>query len=103
MKYFYNTILCGLILFCAGAYAQQTKVRNNYIDEKGLNKLKVERTMIYQPKDVCMYSHHQSITFFKKTFFAIWSNGMTDEDQPGQRVVYATSKDFIHWTAPKEL
>jgi hypothetical protein len=28
---------------------------------------------------------------------------MTDEDQPGQRVVYATSKDFIHWTAPKEL
>ena len=59
--------------------------------------------MIYQPDTAWMYSHHASITHFKNKFIAIWSNGMIDEDKPGQRVVFATSKDFFNWSKPKVL
>ena len=59
--------------------------------------------MIFQPDGAWMYSHHPSITQYKNKFIAIWSNGMKDEDASGQRVVFATSTDFINWSAPKEL
>lgn len=59
--------------------------------------------MIYSPDKEWLYNHHASIIHFKDRFVAIWSNGMVDEDSPGQRVVYATSKDFKHWSALKTL
>jgi hypothetical protein len=85
------------------AISQDNGVRNNYVSEVGLPRLKIERSMIFQPDGSWMYSHHPSITHFKNKFIAIWSNGMTDEDASGQRVVFATSSDFIKWSAPKEL
>ena len=63
-----------------------------------LTRPKVESVFLYRPETNWTYSHHPSITFFKDRFFAIWSNGRKDEDAPGQRVLMATSKDFIHWT-----
>jgi hypothetical protein len=36
-------------------------------------------------------------------FVAIWSNGIVDEDAPGQRVVFSTSADFAHWSPPEVL
>ena len=82
------------------ATAQSTAIQNNYASEKGMPHLKIERSMIYIPDTSWLYSHHPSITYFKNTFIAIWSNGMKDEDKPGQRVAFATSKDFVHWSAP---
>jgi hypothetical protein len=64
---------------------------------------KVESVLIYQPSTEWTYSHHQSITFFKGRFYAIWSNGRQDEDAPGQRVLMATSANFQHWTTPQPL
>jgi predicted neuraminidase len=64
---------------------------------------KVESVLIYQPTTEWTYSHHQSITFFKGRFYAIWSNGRQDEDAPGQRVLMSTSKDFKTWTTPRPL
>ena len=64
---------------------------------------KVESVLIYQPINEWTYSHHQSITFFKGRFYAIWSNGREHEDKPGQRVLMATSLDFNTWTAPRPL
>jgi hypothetical protein len=81
----------------------QTAIKNNYTSETGVRHLKVERVMIYVPDTAWMYSHHASVTHFKNKFIAIWSNGMIDEDKAGQRVVFATSKDFFHWSAPKVL
>lgn len=54
--------------------------------------------MIYSPDKEWLYNHHPSVIRFKDQFIAIWSNGFKDEDSPGQRVVYATSKDFKHWS-----
>ena len=79
------------------------QVSNTYISEKGLPKLKIERSMIYVPGTDWLYNHHASITHFKDLFIAIWSDGMKDEDKPGQRVVFATSKDFKHWSKPVVL
>lgn len=59
--------------------------------------------MIYSPDKEWLYNHHPSIIRFKDKFIAIWSNGLIDEDSPGQRVVYATSADFVHWSKPQIL
>ena len=64
---------------------------------------RVESVLIYQPETEWTYSHHPSLTFFHDRFYAIWSNGRRDEDAPGQRVLMATSADFLHWTKPHPL
>lgn len=83
--------------------AQYAAIKNNYATEKGITHLHIERRMIYQPDTVWLYNHHASITHFKNKFVAIWSDGIKDEDKPGQRVNYATSKDFYHWSKPAVL
>lgn len=65
--------------------------------------MKIQRRMIYQPDTAWMYAHHASIMHFRNKFIAVWSNGLKDEDKPGQRVLFATSRDFFHWSAPKLL
>ena len=64
---------------------------------------KVESVLNYQPETEWTYSHHPSLAFFKDRFYAIWSNGRQDEDAPGQRVLMATSTNFLHWTTPHPL
>lgn len=69
----------------------------------GVKRPRVESVLIYQPTTEWTYSHHQSITFFKGRFYAIWSNGRQDEDAPGQRVLMASAADFKSWSAPRPL
>ncbi len=69
----------------------------------GARRPKVESVFLYRPDTEWAYSHHQSLTFFKGRFYAIWSNGHQDEDAPGQRVLMATATDFNHWTVPRPL
>ena len=91
------------LLFPIACLAQQTQIKNNYSTEKGIAHLRIERRMIYQPDTSWLYNHHASITHFKNKFIAIWSDGIKDEDKPGQRVLFATSNDFFHWTKPEPL
>ncbi|MDP9080133.1 MAG: exo-alpha-sialidase [Bacteroidota bacterium] len=88
---------------CIGLFAQTPAITNNYQTEAGVPHLKIERSMIYTPGKDWLYNHHSSIIHFKDKFIAIWSDGLVDEDSPGQRVVYATSADFFHWSAPTPL
>jgi len=93
-----------VLFFCCGSiFAQPTVISNNYQTKSGVPHLKIERTMIYTPGKEWLYNHHPSIIHFKDKFIAIWSDGLVDEDSPGQRVVYATSKDFFHWTVARPL
>jgi len=66
-------------------------------------RLPVEKALLYQPDKEWTYSHHASICFFKNRFYAIWSNGRTHEDEPGQRVLLATSADGMAWSEPRAL
>jgi len=92
-----------LFLSVLSTNAQTQSISNNYQTEAGVPKLNIERAMIYSPDKAWLYNHHASIIHFKDRFVAIWSNGMIDEDSPGQRVVYATSTDFKHWSPLRVL
>lgn len=99
-KFKFLFVIC-LFLSVLNTHAQTPAIRNNYQTEAGVQKLNIERSMIYSPDKEWLYNHHASIIHFKDRFVAIWSNGMIDEDSPGQRVVYAISKDFKHWSPLK--
>jgi len=106
----YRLFICFLFPALFKGYpgmSQPAGIRNNYVSgaaaDAGLRRLSVERAMIYVPNTSWMYSHHPSVTRFKGRLIAIWSNGMVDEDAPGQRVVFAVSSDFFHWSAPEAL
>lgn len=92
-----------LVILTNNLSAQTTDIHNSYQTETGVPRLQIERSMIYSPDKEWLYNHHPSIIHFKDKFIAIWSNGFVDEDSPGQRVVCAVSKDFIHWSAPVPL
>ena len=64
---------------------------------------RVERAILYRPETGWTYSHHPYLTFFRGRYTAAWSNGFVDEDAPGQRVLFSTSRDFVHWTPPMPL
>ena len=100
LKSVYGTLL--FMLPIAGI-AQQTVIKNIYKTDKGLPHLRIERKRIYQPDTSWTYSHHASITRFKNKFIAVWSNGIIDEDKPGQRILFANSADFFHWSKPQAL
>ena len=70
---------------------------------KNPQRPRVETSFVYQPSTEWTYSHHQSITFFKGRFYAIWSNGRVGEDEPGQRVLLSSSADARTWTKPRPL
>ena len=59
--------------------------------------------MIYAPEKDWLYNHHASIIEFKGKLIAIWSDGMINEDQPGQRVAFSVSDDFVHWSQLRVL
>lgn len=103
MKFKQQFILVLMLLLSMQIWAQTPEIRNNYTTEKGLPHLKIERSMIFTPGADWLYNHHPSIISFKNKFYALWSDGLKDEDSPGQRVVYAVSSDFKHWSKPKVL
>ncbi len=103
-KIYKNILLIAILISIEKkCVSQKENIYNNYISETGLQKLKIERQFIYLPKNEWMYSHHPFITHFKNYFIAVWSNGMIDEDKPGQRIVFAISKDFFNWSTPQVL
>jgi hypothetical protein len=85
------------------AVAQTPDIRNNYVDEDGVPRLKIERCMIYAPDKEWLYNHHACIIEFKGKLVAIWSNGLINEDSPGQRIAISVSDDFVHWSILKVL
>ena len=104
-KYIFRDSFLFILIFALRniCVAQNQEIKNNYHAEKNLPRLAIERAMIYEPDTAWLYSHHASITHFKNKFIAIWSNGMIDEDAPGQRVDISTSSDFIQWNKPAVL
>jgi hypothetical protein len=90
-----------IILNVAGA--QTAAIRNSYVDEHGVPRLKIERSMIYAPDKDWLYNHHASIIEFKGKLVAIWSNGLVNEDSPGQRIAFSVSDDFVHWSPLRVL
>lgn len=49
------------------------------------------------------YNHCPELAFFAGRFHAMWINHPEGEDLPGQRVLYCSSTDAIHWTQVQDL
>ena len=92
-----------LVLVTGYGMAQESPVTNHYDPNEAIPKLTTEQAWLYQPESEWTYSHHPSIAWFNGKYYAMWSNGRVDEDAPGQRVLYASSEDFLHWTEPRVL
>ena len=92
--------LCLLLLFGGWTVIGQ-RIASQAGNGGKLPRLHIERSMIYTPQNSWLYNHHPSITHFKGLLIALWSDGMKDEDAPGQRVVFSVSRDFLHWSTPE--
>jgi len=82
---------------------QVSPISNKFDSTISYPRLSIERHMVYEPVSSYMFSHHPYLCWFKGVYISMWSNGMKDEDDPGQRVVVSYSTDFMHWSAPEVL
>ena len=70
----------------------------------GLESVKGTNTLLYQATDDgYKFCHHPNLILFSDRLYCMWSNGIVDEDAPGQRVLYSHSADGISWTKPALL
>ncbi len=49
------------------------------------------------------YNHHSKLVYFRGRYYSMWSNHISAEDGPGQRVLYSSSEDGTNWREPREL
>lgn len=97
------TAFLSVLPFNNRVKTSETQINNNNANGQGLPQLKTERAMVYSPQNNWLYNHHPSIVNFNGRLIAMWSDGLIDEDAPGQRVVYSESVDFKHWSPLKVL
>ncbi|MCP4643704.1 MAG: hypothetical protein GY851_24875 [bacterium] len=71
----------------------------------GLGTIPAEHTEIYHATEESgfRFSHHPGLAAFKGTLYCSWSNAPRHEDRPGQRVLYASSRDGRIWSPPRTL
>jgi hypothetical protein len=63
-----------------------------------------EHTILYRGAPGAAYNHHAQITSLEDRLYATWSNGFAHEDEPGQRMLLATSDDMgSTWSEPRVL
>lgn len=91
------------IFFIINQLFSQELLTNNYMQESNVVQLPTENVVVYTPGSYWTYNHHPHMTYFKDKFVAVWSNGTTGEDLPGQRILTASSSDYYHWSTPSVL
>ena len=70
----------------------------------GLEVLDSQHRMLFRAtEDSYQYCHHPNLIVFRDKLYCMWSNGVIEEDMPGQRVLYCYTEDGSNWTTPAEL
>ena len=70
----------------------------------GLKQLPGEHKILYRaPEAGYKFCHHPQLVVFRNRCYAMWSNGIRDEDTAGQRILYCSSMDGKTWTKPQVL
>jgi hypothetical protein len=70
----------------------------------GLPPIEGEHTLLYKASDNdYRFCHHPSLTVFNDSLYCCWSNGLTGEDEPTQRILLSSSRDGRSWTEPSIL
>ena len=63
----------------------------------------IDTSVVQDFDELYAYNHHPHITKFGNMFYVIYSQGYENEDDLGQRVMYATSEDGKIWNEPEIL
>jgi hypothetical protein len=70
----------------------------------GLNSISGEHTLLYQALNhEYRFCHHPSLSVFHGRLFCCWSNGLTGEDEPRQRIMISSTVDGQSWSEPTVL
>ncbi len=73
----------------------------------GVHNFQVFRASRGKPEvadgDGWTYAHHQDLACWQGRLYAAWAMTPVDEDVPPYKVVYATSTNGCHWSAPADL
>ncbi len=65
----------------------------------GLNSISGEHTSLYRAIDhEYRFCHHPSLSVFDGRLFCCWSNGLTGEDEPAQRIMIKSTVDGRSWS-----
>lgn len=73
------------------------------IDFAALPLLKGEHAIVCPYDEQWKFQLHNYLIHHEGKFWCMWSAGPEVEDHPTQHVLYATSNDGLHWSAPKNL
>lgn len=83
--------------------AEESAQRINNRADGAIKTPATEKATIYQPDGDWSYSHGAAIAWFKGKFYVMFTNGRANEDDCGQRVMYAVSEDGLNWDTPRPL
>lgn len=76
-----------------GLSGEKSPITNNWGKVKG-KKIRTEHSYIHKGDEQAAYHHHHQITSLNGRLYASFSQGFKDEDQLGQRGMFATSDDL---------
>ncbi len=68
-----------------------------------MGKLRSQRSTVAGFNPHWAYAHHAYIAFYKGKWYIAWSSGKVNEDDLGQRILYAVSEDALNWSKPKVM
>jgi hypothetical protein len=72
--------------------ALKSPITNRWGEAK-TTRLDLDEIRIFKGPPGAAYNHHHQILFDRGRLYASWSNGITHEDNPGQRMLFAVSDD----------
>ena len=107
---------CGVLMLLAGwVGAEEVDRRGAYrvaegvfdrsdLRTLGLRTIRGEQKSLYRATaESYRFCHHPNLALFRGRMYVMWSNGVKDEDAPGQRVLYCHSDDGRHWSSAQTL
>ena len=86
-----------------GADAPQSPITNLWGLAKN-TKLDLEEICVFRGPPGGAYNHHHQILFDRGRLYASWSNGIVNEDNPGQRMLFSVSdNDGRTWSTEAQI
>jgi hypothetical protein len=75
-----------------GSDAPTSPITNRWGEAK-TTKLDLEEICVFRGRPGAAYDHHPQVLFDRGRLYASWSNGAVNEDNPGQKMLFAISDD----------
>ena len=67
-------------------------------------KLPLDEICVFRGRPGAAYNHHHQVVFDRGRLYVSWSDGIVGEDNPGQRMLFATSEDDgKSWSSEQQI